>query len=128
MKTWSFGINSRPEFRAGLINLVEMPWYLHLVEWFADNSCGWVPPIPFPDVWRKQRGPEDPEFSTLKSWYGDLEQVWCCNVSMPLFTWVWEHPKRKEYSFDPGYDRVKEMLGQDYEEFFAQHEALDQDN
>lgn len=123
MKTWSYGINVL--YKIGTIDVVEAPWYVLLVEWFADHACSYIPPIPFPNIWKRKRDADDDfHMYTLKEWYGDLRQMWCCYVDGSLFQWSYQHPKRKTYSFNVGYDIVKSTFYETNKRTFDEHEEL----
>lgn len=123
MEQWTFGTNHLPQFRYGSVHLIKMPFWLWLIDQFADRGCSFIPPVPFPNWPKLHFDKDDPEYmGTPKEWFGDLRQLYCCHVHCPLSQWVWSHPKRKEYSFEVGYDKLKEGLGEDYAEYFEELE------
>lgn len=123
MRTWSYGGNPLPQFLYGSVTLVEMPWWLWLTEQFTDRSCGWIPEIPFPN-WPKLHFDKDhPEYTySPKTWYGDLSQFYHVCVCLPMFEWIWKHPKRKEYHFEVGWTKLKEVMQTENPKYFGMME------
>lgn len=111
MRSYSYGGNPFAEFRYGHIHLTEQPWYLCLVEWFADNAHKYVPRWGLPKwIYFRPRDRETEQRVSLREWYGTIQDVWCVHVCMPLFRYVWEHPKRHEYTVEVGWDTLKKTL------------------
>lgn len=122
MKTWTFSINSLPQYRYGTITAIEQPWWLALIEWLNDEVSHWVCKplycIKLPNWFPRQRDPDDVEKYTLREWYGDLGQVVWVFIFEPLFQWIDHHPERKEYDLEIGYDKVKELFYERSKSFF----------
>jgi len=112
MLSWEYGANPLPQWNIGSITLIEQPWWLHFLEWFADHSCSFIPPIPFPDMFKRQWDKDDEEKTeyTMREWFGDLRSAWCHSVAISLLNWILRHPKRKTYEFNVGYDKLREVM------------------
>lgn len=108
MRTWSYGGNGYKKFLSGHVEIIEQPLWLSIVEWWADHGCSFIPPIPLPK-WPLIRWDEKNKCS-MRDWYGDLQGVYCVHVCNKLFPWVWNHPKRKSYTFEVGWEKLKEVM------------------
>jgi hypothetical protein len=125
MKTWSYGTNPLPQFRSGSVYLIEAPWWLLFIEWLIDHSHMFIPPIPFPNFPRRVWFFSDGEETTPEEWYGDLQMLWCSTVCGPVFNWIFMHPRRVEYVFDLGYDKIREVLGAQDEKYFERQDKME---
>lgn len=123
MKYWTYAINSY--YLTASIHLYEMPWYAYFAEYLVDRgflSCSNIPSIPFPDIWEKKRDTvkgcvcehkevhckNHDDISTLKSWYGDLSQLWHGYVCDSLFNFAWKH--QKLISVEITWDKLKKLF------------------
>lgn len=129
MRSWYFGGNGLKQYMYGHIEVVEYPWWLWLIEWWADRGCSWIPRIPFPNWPKMHFDKDDPSYvATPKEWYGDLSQLYCSLVCSKLINWVERHPKRKKYYFDVGWAKLKEVMYEHDKKFFDEMEAMDTQN
>lgn len=110
MLVWGFGGNAMKRYMYGEVELIELPWWLWLIEKFADCGCSYIPPIPFPDFRKKTWKDSEGEKSTPKEWYGNLQQFYCSHVCGELAVYLHSHPKRKVYTINLGYEKLKEIL------------------
>ena len=119
MQRWSLWANTY--CKTGIVCVEELPWYVAVVDWLFNHwlSHSSVPCIPLPN-WvpraRDKYAPDD--ISTLKDYYGDLSQLYCARIDMPLFYWVQKHPKRKEYTINVSYDELKAIFYASAPEWF----------
>lgn len=89
MKTYSYGINSHPNWRLGTLFLISRPWYLALIEWIGYMAdARWMFYIKLPN-WPK---------------------IQWRYVTNPLVQWVLAHPRNTIMEVELGYDRVKELF------------------
>jgi len=138
MKTWYYTTNSLSKWQLGSIVVVEQPWYLFVLDWIGDNSCSFIPSIPFPNILprkrisikgcsceHKEKHCDDHEtLYTLKEWYGDFRQFWCGQIATPIMYYVFKHPKRKEYTIEVGYKRIKEIFYEHDKNYFDEQEKI----
>ena len=120
MKSWGYGINSI--YQKAHIYLEDASWWIFLVDRIVEFLCDHIPPISLPKIKMKLKDREDIEFNggseltTLREWYGDLNQVFHCFVHMPVFNFCQKRTRCK--SIEIGYDKAKEMFYKGDEEFW----------
>ena len=132
MRTWSYSINSLPQFKYGTLHLEEMPWYVSLIETVNDRVCyliGTYLAFDFPNILHHQWDKDDSTYNgSLKEWFGGPYAMWHIYICSPIFDWCWKHPKRKSYDFDLGYDAVKKIMYEHDKKFFDESEKINNDN
>lgn len=121
--SWSYGVNSLPQFRHGTLYLYEEPWWLALCGWAIQMVVGrgskllrW---IKFPRSISVVR--HEHRYS-MRDYYGDFGSLWDVYVFLPLFQWYYPHPKRRYFEIVLGYDKAKEVFGERDKIFFEEHE------
>lgn len=124
MKSWSYGINRHEDH--GHVEIVDAPWWLVIIESLAFwIDWQWLHRVPLPD-WPqiiRQEGWGDERPLTPQEWMGDVGCVVLYCVSVPLINWVYRHPRWNERHVEVGFERIKELFGEEDAEFFAEHEA-----
>jgi hypothetical protein len=130
MRDWNIGINSHAEWRLGHVEVVEWPWWLALADWFAGwIDWRWLHRIPLPDWPQAQWNLcDEGETYSPKEYWGDVGGLVFAYVCNPLYQWVYRHPRRKGITVEIGYDRTRELFGEMFNDFFAEHERLDQED
>ena len=120
MKSWSYGINSI--YKRASIYLEEAPWWIFAVDRFAEFLCDLVPPIPLPKIKVRLKDRQDIEFNgenewtTLRDWYGDLNQVFHCFVHLPVFDFCQKRTNCKPMEID--YNKARETFYKEDKEFW----------
>ena len=117
MQSWSFGINSL--YKNGHITLEEGPWYVFAIYAAAEWICDALPSIPLPDASIKDYEGKD---TTLKDYYGDIQQLWHAKVCAPTFDWA-ERKKRITMVGVP-YDTLRELFYETHKTHFDENEDL----
>jgi len=121
--SWSYGVNSLPQFRYGTLYLREEPWWLALCGWAIDilgYGCHLFHWIKFPRLIKVKD--EDGDIVSLRDQWGDLGVVYHIKVFDPLFQWHYSHPKSKEYRIEVGYDKARELFVERDVKFFTEQE------
>jgi hypothetical protein len=120
MKTWSYGINSLPQFMRGSLYLIEQPAWLAFSGWFIESIIGrgcclmhWIKMPRWLYIID-----EDNEKISFNDYWGDLGAIWHCKIFMPCFNWHYAHPKRIEHCIEIGYNKVKEHFEKSNQKFF----------
>ncbi|MCK9352255.1 MAG: hypothetical protein M0P76_05730 [Candidatus Pacebacteria bacterium] len=117
MKDWSFAINSL--YKTGHIDIEEGPWYAFVayvaVEWICDT----LPAIPLPEISIQD---EDGYDTTLKDYYGDVQQLWHLKVCMPVFQWA--EGKKHTTRIEMPYKKIRELFYETNRSFFDEEESL----
>jgi hypothetical protein len=110
MRKWGIEINSY--YKTAYYWLEEAPWWVFVIEDAMDFICGYlVPPISLPN-WKFKLKPEDANFgdeqgyTTLREWYGDLDDVFCMHVHNPVLNWCWS--KKKELDIASTWEWMEE--------------------
>ena len=124
MRTWYISGNALKRYKYGSVDVEEMPWWLFVVDWWADYGCSFIPPIPFPKFFKITIHEDDGTTyeSTPREYWGDLEQWYCGTVASPLTQWVFRHPKRKSYTVEIGYDKLREIFYESDKKWFDDFE------
>lgn len=129
MKSWTYSINSHPDWRKGSIDLLDQPWWLALLE-FSVSSLGRLyrplNRIPLPNIRKRQRDlPHSQKLYGWADWYGSLGDLFIATVFNPALTLVFRLQQPYEVSVEIGYDKVRELFAARDPEFFAGHEHAD---
>ena len=80
MRKIEYGFNSY--HKTASINIDFAPFWVFALDRLIEEACGYlVPPIPFPRI----KITRDGEKTTMRKYYGDLEQLFHCLVHRPVF-------------------------------------------
>jgi hypothetical protein len=104
MRKWSTGTNDY--YFTSSIWLEEAPWYIFFIEnaimWICHNL---IPRIPLPSFIKITREGEE---YTLREWYGTTNDLFHCDVCIPITTWCWKKIKHNDIYFP--YEMLKEII------------------
>jgi hypothetical protein len=112
MRSWMYGMNSY--YKKAAVYLEEAPWWVFAVDRIVEFLCDMTPPIPLPKIQKRLKKRDEIEFNdgnkltTLRDWYGDLNQLFHCLVYMPIFYFC--QKKIKCRSIDMDYDKAREIF------------------
>ena len=80
MRKIEYGFNSYD--KTASINVDFAPFWVFALDRLIEGVCGYfVPPIPFPRIKITRDGVK----TTMREYYGDLEQLFHCQVHSPIF-------------------------------------------
>ena len=122
MKSWSYGINTY--YKTASIWLEEGHWYMFFLDRAIEFLCSIIPSIPFPNI-RFKLNKEDAEFmgdewTTLKKWYGDLNQWFCGSVHS--LTTDFCYRKINRMHVDIKYSKCRELFYEKDKEYWDEQE------
>lgn len=103
MKSWSYGINTY--HKTASIWLEEGHWYIFFLDRAIEFLCSIIPPIPFPNIGRII---DEGEKYTLKEWWGDLDQWFCCSVHGPITNFCYK--RINNFHIDIKYSKCRELF------------------
>ena len=117
MRSWNFGTNSL--YKNGHIALEEGLWYVFAIYATVEWICDALPSIPLPDMPIKDCEGKD---TTLKDYYGDIQQLWHVGVCAPIFHWA--ESKKRITVIDMPYDTLRELFYETHKTHFDENEEL----
>lgn len=121
MRKWGYGINSF--HNKANIYVDDAPWWVFALDDLVEAICGIIPSVPFSNARLKLKDPEEIEFhggqwTTLKEWYGDLNQYFHVRVHCPVFEFC--QRRIKTNSVEITYARAREMFYESDKKLFDQ--------
>lgn len=117
MRDWSYPVNNL--WGTGFYNLEEAPWWVFFIQWLNFRIAVLVPAIKFPR-W-KMKEPETGESTTMREWYGDLNQCFWLAFTDPVFHWT--ERKKKITTVEVGYDLIRKNHYEDNREWFDEMDS-----
>lgn len=86
ISTWSYAVNSLPQFNCGDIILIDDTWWLAFINFVNEHiigmGCRLFQYIQLPKWWKIT---VDGEKTDLRSWYGTCGDLWHMCVYLPIF-------------------------------------------
>lgn len=92
MRRWTYAINSI--YKISHIHCEEAPWWVFAIDSLVCKICDLIPPIPLPNIKKHLSDKDDIEFAggewtTWREWYGDISQLFCGCIHIPITNWCW---------------------------------------
>ena len=95
MKKIEYGFNSY--HKTASINVDFAPFWVFALNEIVDGVCGYlVRPIAFPKI----KINRDSEKTTMREYYGDLQQLFHCHVHSPVFQFCYKRMDSKTIDID----------------------------
>jgi hypothetical protein len=123
MKSWGYGANSYHKTTS--VYLEEGHWWFFFIRAFGDFICEHAPSIPLPNIKFKLNDKEDVKFhgsewTTLKEWYGDLNQVVHLKIHEPILDFFWK--KTTEINIEVPYSKLRKLFYEKDKEWWDEQE------
>lgn len=119
MRNWEYGINNY--YKTATVYLETAPWHIFAIRRLSEFLCDIFPPIPMPNIKIRLKDKDsielnESEYTTIKEWHGDFQQLFHIYIHMPIFNFCNDRIETKDIEID--YYKLKKLFYAEDKEFW----------